>query len=652
MAKETADYRWHFALQPKGGEQGPNVATKKSFAGDKYVTLVREAIQNSLDAPLDTTNPVRVELAVKSVKRNNLASFFDIENHIKACLSSWSKNPNAEETFKPMLDYLKGIDTHDNLHYIEVADYNTTGMYYKKGDRTTPFFSFLMSVGNSSKNDQNAGGSFGFGKAAYFNVSKIATILVSTRTARGQSFFEGVSSLCTHEMNGTTYTSFGYFGNNGWEPVQREEDIPVRFKRYEPGTTFCIMGIDAKEGKEKEAIYNEIRLAVLRNFWLSIYKGKLAVKVGDVEITCDNVRAMVEQNFPDEEDKGRKNNINPRPYFKAVADTETDKHCRKIEKNIAQLGHVELYAFRQNGAKGKLLFMREPRMLVYYERMKGFYGVFVCDDPGGNRILRRMENMRHDEWDPKNCPEDSLLREQGRTAKEALDTFIRECIEALLPTKKDNLREIQNLKEYLYIPTAAEADDDFDTESLVGEAVDVKDDEGGSPTTVVKNEGKASSSEKKQTTGQVLVDDPAPAPHRPDPNGKHHGGHGKGKKGGGGGTTRNNTSGVYTPDPNGIGGSTKIQVPISYRSFAFSLLGKTMHRLVIRCEKDITDGELKIFIGGEQSKEEPTIAWSSEGIIEENSVKGVVLVAQQKKNIDLQFADDMKYALIVTAYES
>lgn len=650
MAKET-NYRWHFDLQG-GAEQGPNVPTQKSFAGDKYVTLVREAIQNSLDAPLDTTKPVRVEMKVTSVQRNNLPSFFGIENHIKSCLSYWSKNPDAEITFKPMLDYLGGIGNYDKLHYIEVADYNTTGMYYEKGNNTTPFFSFLMSVGNSSKNDQKAGGSFGFGKAAYFNVSKIASLLVSTRTARGQSFFEGVSSLCTHEMDGTKYTSFGYFDNNGGEPVCLEEDIPERFKRSEPGTTFCIMGVEAKEEKEKQKIYKVMRLAVLRNFWLSIYERKLEVKVGDEEITHDNVRELVEQNFPDEEDSGRRSTTySPRPYLRAVADADTDRHCRIIEKNIDQLGHVKLYALRQNGAKGKLLFMREPRMLVYYERTKGFYGVFVCDDLGGNRILRRMENMRHDEWDPKNCPEDSLLREQGRIAKEALDTFIKECIEALFPTKKDNLREIQDLKEYLYIPTAAEADDDFDTESLVGEAIDVKDDAGSSPTTVVKDKGEANPPEKKHTTGQVLVD-AAPAPHRPDPNGEHHGGHGKGKKGSGGGTTRTNTSSNYTPDPNGIGGSTKTHVPISYRSFAFSHLGKTRHRLVIRCEENVPNAELKIFVAGEQSKEELTIAWSSEGTIGENSVKGVALVAQQKKIIDLQFVDDMKYALIVTAYEN
>lgn len=649
MARET-NYQWHFAPHTGGGEQGPIRAAKKSFTGDKYATLVREAIQNSLDVPLDASQPVRVEMKVQSIQLSNMEAFLSLKSHIEGCLTYCGER--AEETYRPMLEYIEGFNKYDKLPYLEVSDYNTTGMDYVEDDNTTNFFSFVRSEGNSSKADQQAGGSYGLGKAAYFNVSRIGALLVSTRTAEGKCFFEGVSTLCTHKIGETKFTPWGFYDNNEGEPVQREEDIPVRFKRNEPGTTFCIMGIDAKGGKEKEAIYSEIRLAVLRNFWLSIYKGKLAVKVGDVEITRDNVRTMVELNFPDEEDRGRKNNINPRPYFKAVADTETDKHCRKIEKNIEQLGHVELYAYKHIGAKGKILFMREPRMLIYHQPAKDFYGVFVCDNPGGNRILRKMEDIRHNSWEVKNCPEHNIIREQAKTAKEAMDTFIKESIAALFPPRQDYLREIAELKEYLYIPTAAEADDDFDTESLVGEAVDVKDDEGGSPTTVVKNEGKASSSEKKQTTGQVLVDDPAPAPHRPDPNGKHHGGHGKGKKGSGGGTTRNNSSDVYTPDPNGIGGSTKIQVPISYRSFAFSLLGKTMHRLVIRCEEDITDGELKIFIGGEQSKEEPTIACSSEGIIEENSVKGVVLVAQQKKNIDLQFADDMKYALIVTAYES
>ena len=118
---------------------------------------------------------------------------------------------SSRKKFQPMLEYLRRAG-YERIDYLEVSDENTSGMPYVKNDVKCPFYSFVQSAGNSSKNSASAGGSFGFGKAAYFNISKIRTVLISTLTNSGQHFFQGVSSLCTHKINGEKRVPVGYYG--------------------------------------------------------------------------------------------------------------------------------------------------------------------------------------------------------------------------------------------------------------------------------------------------------------------------------------------------------------------------------------------------------------------------------------------------------
>ena len=176
----------------------------------------------------------------------------------------------------------------------------------------------------------SAGGSYGFGKAAYYNVSRISTVLVSTQTPEGKNFFEGVSSICTHEYEGKKRTHVGYYDNNDGEPVTELERIPKRFKRELPGTSVFIAGVDQNEG------YQEIISAVLTHFWLSILEGKLTVSIKlnnegnlfpneePLEISKKTLDELIYKTFQDEQDNIR-GHSNPRPYYEAVKFADTDK---------------------------------------------------------------------------------------------------------------------------------------------------------------------------------------------------------------------------------------------------------------------------------------------------------------------------------------
>jgi hypothetical protein len=80
----------------------------------------------------------------------------------------------------------------------EISDSNTKGMNFYDGT-DSPFYAFLRATGVSAKRLTGSGGSFGFGKGAYFALSPIKTVVVSSKDTNNNVFFEGATRLTTHK---------------------------------------------------------------------------------------------------------------------------------------------------------------------------------------------------------------------------------------------------------------------------------------------------------------------------------------------------------------------------------------------------------------------------------------------------------------------
>jgi hypothetical protein len=61
MSIYEKDFKWHFAaLEENAGDEGPNSAMSQTFSKFPCAALIRESIQNSLDAVVDENMPVKV----------------------------------------------------------------------------------------------------------------------------------------------------------------------------------------------------------------------------------------------------------------------------------------------------------------------------------------------------------------------------------------------------------------------------------------------------------------------------------------------------------------------------------------------------------------------------------------------------------------
>lgn len=641
---------WHFGSN-SGRDSGPNNAMMQNFKNKPYKALVREAIQNSLDAVDDINAPVIVEISFRSIKRNNYPNFFKLKEHISACADYYSDNQKFVQKCNDSLSIFDG-NTYAEVPYIKIADYNTKGMHYNAVGTASPFYAFVRSAGVSSKNDQGSGGSFGFGKAAYFQLSCISSILVSTLTKRQEYVFEGISSLTTHFYDGEKVCDVGYYDNNSGRPVTDKDNIPGRFIRDEVGTTVYILGF-LKEQKE-EAV-NEMISETLRSFWLAIYKAKLVVKIDGKTISSESLEKYITEFYPDQTDETRNSGLeNPHPYYLAVSGVN-NKNCYSFQDDLPELGLCQLYLFKAKVSKDKVMYMRAPNMLVYSKRLGtsyGLHGVFICEDKKGDSLLRELENPAHDEWNPNNNRDSRGKKDKrGEAALTTISQFIKRKAASIFIDNESSVLDILGTEETLYIPeNLIEETSDYQninsSELSNGSVINTEINDGPKIQSKVEETKIGAIRIKQKGSGRII---------EPNESAENTilagiGGHTltKSNKKGGLPTAGNQVKNIVVDNP---GGSHKICIPLPFRVAVKRLNDKNFHCLIIHSPRDIIEGELEILSSGEQNDEMEKIEWTDNGKINGNTITDVVL-EEGKNKIHLLFSDNMRHAIKLNAYEN
>lgn len=642
---------WHFEKQPQAAQDiGPNNAAEAYFADTPYPSLIRESIQNSLDVVKDKSQPVRMKFEFGKLRTKSFDNFYKLREHIAGAYKLYGKKA---EQYKTMLEKFDMTYNNQNvIYYIKVSDFNTTGMDYKPDD--SPFYAFLRALGYNVKTDDAAGGSYGFGHSAFFVMSPIHTILVSTMTDAGKTYFEGAANLCTHLYKGkdgveTKYMHYGYYDNqDGQKPASLQTDIPDRFYRNEPGTDIYVMGVDG-EASKVDAAYKEMVKATLRHFWLAIYNNKLIVEIGNTVIDTDSLEELMSQNYPEILDKARSHDdYNPRPYYEAVKNAGTSNQFVKIEKKLSILGDTNLYIWKNKEARDGIVHMRNKCMYIFrarhYSSSYGYFGVLYFKDDKGGALLKDLEDPAHKKW------EFSKLGDKGYLIREEINNFVSESLQSIFVTNGEGALGIAGTDEYLFVPEDLLTPDaeKLKDNPLFGTPDDDQQEEGNSPTTDIIDSA-PTYIETKEKKGKVVILKPSKGKPK---GGGSMGGHirstkkkrkkGKGTAPGGGG---------YEPDDTATEGEFLHNVPVDYRVMAEQKSGKMIHTISMKVENDVVNGQIEIIVGGEERDETVGIISASQGTINGNTISDLVLSKDKRNIIELQFEDNMKHIVKLTAYE-
>jgi hypothetical protein len=275
--------RWHFEKQQPG--TGVNNSLQGEFfgQGDQWnagVSLVRESIQNSMDAGLGDEVSVVIYVSTPTALDGKTAEFW--------FGSLWPHLRSRECK-------IRGIKDHPHAAgFIVVEDFGTRGLRgdvrrwqsLKQGEEND-YFSFFWADGHSGKT--SGAGSWGAGKSVFSRCSQInAFLAASVRADTGDTVIIGKSVLWCHYVGSEAYQSVGRFGIQDGSggvilPAQQPElakrlasDFRVRrfaSDQREPGLSVII------PYSEPEISPDSVVRTVVEEYFQPILAGRLRVTV-------------------------------------------------------------------------------------------------------------------------------------------------------------------------------------------------------------------------------------------------------------------------------------------------------------------------------------------------------------------------------------
>ena len=455
----TQEIGWKFPPTGGGEAAGWNHPGIALFRGATLASFARELLQNSIDARV--AEPVQVSFELVTTQRQPDDGWQELAAAIDSCRREESADDKAKEELARAAQALES----DEMTFLRVADRNTTGLHGRHWHSLVK----QRGVNTPEQREEAGGGSHGQGKSAAFLFSPLRTILYWSRFDGPDGpveRFQGKAILMTHRGNGSVGPTqgVGYFGIREECSALEGFDIPgfVRPKEYGGnrgnGTSLYIAGFHDYPGWQRD-----IAASVIANFFHAIDNGQLAVTIEPdddmaardlIEITADTLNEWYDYLRPDDDDGETPDDSLARSaiYRDIVANDVA------VECDDKDLGHCSLWIRVADDLPRTVALIRRTGMLITDSQdtpgIKQFYGLrpfaAVCrfDSEKGNKLLRGMENPRHDQFEPEWLPESD--RDRGEKALKRIAGWIRDEIKKVAePPKPSRVTSIGELARFL-----------------------------------------------------------------------------------------------------------------------------------------------------------------------------------------------------------
>jgi len=409
---------WSFPSNNNGDVNGIGHSGIETFQGTPLKSLAREICQNSLDAAIPGKIS-EVEFVPFQIETKIFPGADSLLDAFEKSKKFWSSQKGNKT--KDILE--SGIRelTSENIHFLRVSDFKTSGLLGSKAEYNTPWCNLTKSSGASDKAG-TSGGSFGIGKFAPFACSTLRTVFYGTHDTENIDCFQGISRIVSFEDNtGETTTGTGYFGGEKNSPLFEQLSLDPDFSRKsgETGTDIYISGFKYYDKDWKEDIIR----SVLDGFLYAIYSGNMIVRVDDVIINSESLPILMQEyaeTFSDDSENADK-------YYSVLT-----RGSEWFEINFKNMGTVKLKLLLEPDLHRKVAMIRKTGMKIMDRgRISGiipFAGVMIIEGDEINEFLRLIENPQHTKWEPNR-----LIghESQARSHITDLGNFIKEKLEFL-----------------------------------------------------------------------------------------------------------------------------------------------------------------------------------------------------------------------------
>jgi hypothetical protein len=396
---------------------------------DPLQTVIREAVQNIADAAKFGQGP-SILIRLRRLNPDQRAAMRD---HV---LHALPDEPSSQQRFKDFL-------SRDEQIVLEICDFGTTGLGGPtRADRIplesqrNDFINFLRNVG-APRDTDHGGGTYGFGKASLYAVSRCRTILVDTLVAEedgGERRLIGCHVGSQHEFPEDGYRK-QFTGRHWWgvsDPVDSITDPAVgsdaselaevlgfpRRDVEQSGTSIMMLDFDPN-GEELLTIGHRIVEGLLYSFWPRMMRGAAVDKKFSCLVEVDGMELEIAdpETFPPldlfcramRKARARDGDGVERIFSKKPAKT---LGWLSIEKGLRSerrfVGAAEDSMFPRTSRH--IALMRPVQLVVKYlegtalpdERLE-WSGVFLASDEDEvERAFALSEPPAHDDWIPGN----------------------------------------------------------------------------------------------------------------------------------------------------------------------------------------------------------------------------------------------------------
>lgn len=302
LVSETERLRWEY-IRPGLGRTGRS-QTEDNFAKENrvwYAILLREVLQNALDARTSPDTPVTVSLAYRE---------------LDADASIWMGALVTDEHLTRLKESMPHVD--DKPHAVKsclvIEDFGTSGLtgvldnpeLDGKGQNWNAFW---FREGEGGKENAAGNGGAGQGKITYFSTSGIRTIFAYT--VRSDTDDEALMGACSflrdYSHEGQRWKRDAYWGRMEGEhedrivlPAQGRGVIDsfrthLKLKRNPDQTGLSLAIPSPKDFDQQDA-----KQIVIAEFFVPLLRGDLVVEFDDQVIEKNNVEELAEKLLSDD----------------------------------------------------------------------------------------------------------------------------------------------------------------------------------------------------------------------------------------------------------------------------------------------------------------------------------------------------------------
>lgn len=456
---------WRFPPNGNGMSDGINNPGIATFTADDtgYInSLVREIIQNSLDAVKDSDRPVIIEFKQFELPDELFPGVDRFKQILQCCLAENPKEGDVVQFFKTAIDCFG-----KSLKVLRISDFNTKGLEGADTGDYKSSWGRLVKCNGASNQNSTAGGSYGIGKAVSFLCSDLRTVFYSSLDEHGIASTIGVSRLISFkdpENEDRMTMGTGFFSKS--ERIDAILSLPPfeqDYIRNQSGTDIYIMGMsDAENLKEK------LVEAVLDNFLVSIWANKLKVIIIDDagEPICLCRESLEEYvglitNRTKKSASRKKIDEALKNYYEVLTSPPSNiGDIRKIPLDSQEFGEkygfgdgeATLFLMKKKDADRRIMMTRASGMKLFLQdhlpRSIDFTGILYITGNKMNAAFRKMETPTHDKW-----TETSLAcrgkQKMYHSMKHDLYSYIKEKILSSFGLQVKNEIDVFGANEFL-----------------------------------------------------------------------------------------------------------------------------------------------------------------------------------------------------------